>query len=111
MTLRQPLVHRGRQQKPRLAVYLPEVAHPPNRAWYPLPLILPYYVPLPPKSDRLLAALLRQLEGLARQQPVLLIFEDLHWIDPTSREFLDLVFARIDDLPALLVATFRPEFQ
>jgi predicted ATPase len=40
-----------------------------------------------------------------------MIFEDLHWIDPTSREFLDLVLARIDHLPVLLVATFRPEFQ
>jgi predicted ATPase len=63
------------------------------------------------KKERSLAALLRQLEGLARTQPVLMIFEDLHWIDPTSREFLDLVLARIDHLPVLLVATFRPEFQ
>ena len=63
------------------------------------------------KKARTLAALLRQLEGLARTQSVLMIFEDLHWIDPTSREFLDLVLARIDRLPVLLVATFRPEFQ
>ena len=63
------------------------------------------------KKERTFAALLRQLEGLARRQPVLMIFEDLHWIDPTSREFLDLVLARIDHLPVLLVATFRPEFQ
>jgi hypothetical protein len=40
-----------------------------------------------------------------------MIFEVLHWTDPTSREFLDLVLARIDCLPVLLVATFRPEFQ
>ncbi len=63
------------------------------------------------KKERTLAALLRQLEGLARTQPVMMIFEDLHWIDPTSREFLDLVVARVDRLPVLLVATFRPEFQ
>ena len=63
------------------------------------------------KKERTFAALLRQLEGLARRQPVLMIFEDLHWIDPTSREFIDLVLARIDHLPVLLVATFRPEFQ
>src|SRR3984893_13041543 len=63
------------------------------------------------KKARTLAALLRQLEGLARQQPVLMIFEDLHWIDPTSREFLDLVLARIDHQPVLLVASFRPEFR
>jgi predicted ATPase/class 3 adenylate cyclase len=63
------------------------------------------------KKERTFVALLRQLEGLARQQPVLMIFEDLHWIDPTSREFLDLVLGRIDHLPVLLVATFRPEFR
>jgi predicted ATPase len=63
------------------------------------------------KKERTFAALLRQLEGLARTQPVLMIFEDLHWIDPTSREFLDLILAQIDHLPVLLVATFRPEFQ
>jgi class 3 adenylate cyclase/predicted ATPase len=62
------------------------------------------------KRERTFAALLRRLEGVARKQPVLMIFEDLHWIDPTSREFLDLVLARIDRLPVLLVATFRPEF-
>ena len=62
------------------------------------------------KKERTFAALLRQLEELVRRQPVLMIFEDLHWIDPTTREFLDLVFARIDRLPVLLVATFRPEF-
>ena len=63
------------------------------------------------KKECTFAALVRQLEGLARMQPVLVIFEDLHWIDPTSREFLDLVLARIDHLPVLLAATFRPEFQ
>jgi predicted ATPase len=63
------------------------------------------------KKERTFAALLRHLEGLARHQPVLMIFEDLHWIDPTSREFLDLVLEQIDRLSILLVATFRPEFQ
>ena len=57
------------------------------------------------KKERTLAALLQQLEGLARQQPVLMIFEDLHWIDPTSRELLDLVVERIERLPVLLIAT------
>jgi len=63
------------------------------------------------KNERTLEAVFRQLEGLARHQPVLMIFEDLHWIDPTSRELLDLILARVDCLPVLLVATFRPEFQ
>src|SRR5213078_4968171 len=63
------------------------------------------------KKDRTLQALIRQLEGLARQQPVVLVFEDAHWIDPTSRELLDLTVERIGSLPVLLIVTFRPEFQ
>jgi predicted ATPase len=63
------------------------------------------------KKERTLAALLRQLQALARRQTVLMIFEDLHWIDPTSREVLDLTVGKITDLPVLLVATYRPEFQ
>jgi class 3 adenylate cyclase/predicted ATPase len=63
------------------------------------------------KKERTLAALLRQLQALVRRQPVLMIFEDLHWIDPTSRELLDLTVEKITDLPVLMVATHRPEFQ
>jgi len=63
------------------------------------------------KKERTLAALLRQLQALVRRQPVLMIFEDLHWIDPTSRELLDLTVERIAALPVLLVVTYRPEFQ
>jgi len=62
------------------------------------------------KKERTLAALLRQLQAPARRQPVLMIFEDLHWID-TSREVLDLTVERIAALPVLLVVTYRPEFQ
>ncbi len=63
------------------------------------------------KKERTLAALIRQLEGLAWRQPVLMIFEDAHWIDPTSRELLDLTVERVRGLPVLLIVTFRPEFQ
>ena len=63
------------------------------------------------KKERTLAALIRQLEGLARQQPVVMVFEDAHWIDPTSRELLDLIVERVRSLPVLLIVTFRPEFQ
>jgi len=63
------------------------------------------------KKERTLAALLRQLQERARRRPVLMIFEDLHWIDPTSRELLDLTVEKITGLPVLLVATYRPEFQ
>ena len=63
------------------------------------------------KKDRTLGALIRQLEGLARRQPVVTVFEDAHWIDPTSHELLDLTVERIRSLPMLLIVTFRPEFQ
>ncbi len=63
------------------------------------------------KKERTLEALIRQLEGLARRQPVLVVFEDAHWADPTSRELLDLIVERIRNLPVLLILTFRPEFQ
>jgi predicted ATPase/class 3 adenylate cyclase len=63
------------------------------------------------KRETLLEALLKQLEGEARRQPVLIVFEDAHWIDPTSRELLDLMVDRVRRLPALLAITLRPEFQ
>ena len=46
-----------------------------------------------------LAALLDQFEGLARQQPILLLFEDAHWADATSLELLDLIVERMRQLP------------
>jgi len=63
------------------------------------------------RKEKTFEALRRQLAGLARRQPVLMIFEDLHWADPSSRELLDLTVEEIARLPVLLVATFRPEFQ
>jgi class 3 adenylate cyclase/tetratricopeptide (TPR) repeat protein len=63
------------------------------------------------QREKLLAALLHQLEALAGQQPVLMVVEDLHWIDPSSRELLDLMIERAARLPMLLILTFRPEFQ
>jgi len=65
----------------------------------------------PRKKQRTLEALIRQLEGLARDKPVVMVFEDAHWIDPTSRELLDLTVERVRSLPVLLVVTYRPEFQ
>ena len=63
------------------------------------------------KKERTFEALIRQLEGLAHRQPVVMIFEDAHWIDPTSRELLDLTVERVRGLPVLLIVTFRSEFQ
>jgi class 3 adenylate cyclase len=63
------------------------------------------------KREKLFDALLHQLEALSRSRPILIIFEDAHWIDPTSRELLDLTIDRVARLPVLVVVTFRPEFQ
>ncbi len=63
------------------------------------------------RRERTLVALVAHICGLAAQQPVLVIFEDIHWIDPTSREWLDRGIEQLERLPVLLLATFRPEFQ
>ena len=63
------------------------------------------------KREKLFEALLSRLEAEARRRPVLMVFEDAHWIDPTSRELLDLTLERTRRLPVLLIVTFRPEFQ
>jgi class 3 adenylate cyclase/tetratricopeptide (TPR) repeat protein len=57
------------------------------------------------------AALLDQLEGLARDQPLLIICEDLHWADATTLELFDLAVDRIRALPILVLMTSRPEFE
>jgi predicted ATPase len=69
---------------------------------HPLPNLSPQR-----KKERTLEALIHQLEGLARQQPVVTIFEDAHWIDPTSHELLDLLVECVRSLPVLLIVTSR----
>jgi predicted ATPase len=51
------------------------------------------------------------MEALARQNPVLMIFEDAHWTDPTSLEVFGRIVDRITTLRVLLIVTFRPEFE
>ena len=63
------------------------------------------------KKERTLEALIRQLEGLAHEKPVVTVWEDAHWLDPTSRELLDLTVEHVRSLPVLLIVTFRPELQ
>src|SRR3984893_4623604 len=63
------------------------------------------------RRQRTLEALIAQMEALTRQNPVLMIFEDAHWTDPTSLEVFGRVVDRIRTLRVLLIVTFRPEFQ
>jgi class 3 adenylate cyclase/tetratricopeptide (TPR) repeat protein len=60
--------------------------------------------------QRTLAALVGRIEALAQAGPLLMIFEDAHWADPSSLEFLGRVIDRLAALRAMLVVTFRPEF-
>jgi predicted ATPase len=50
-------------------------------------------------------------EAAARKRPSVVLFEDLHWVDATTLEVLDLLVDRVKDLPLLMVLTHRPEFQ
>jgi class 3 adenylate cyclase len=91
---------------PRDAAVLAEMLSLPNDGRYPA------LDELPPEQrrQRTLEAAIAQMQARTRQNPVLMILEDAHWTDPTSLE----VFGRIADLirtrRALLIVTFRPEF-
>lgn len=78
----------------------------PNDGRYPVPELSPQK-----RKERTLTALLTQLERLSARQPVLLVFEDVHWSDPTTLELLILTIERVQHLPVLLLVTARPEFK
>ena len=63
------------------------------------------------RRQKTLEALTAQVEALSRQKPLLMIFEDAHWTDPTSLETFGRVVDRVRSLHVLLVVTFRPEFE
>lgn len=62
------------------------------------------------KKERTFQALLEQVQGLAARQPLLAIYEDVHWADPTTLELLDRAVDEVQRLPILMIVTFRPEF-
>ena len=57
------------------------------------------------------AALVDHFIGLSRKQPVLIVFEDAQWMDPTSHEVLDMLVDRTKNWPILLAISYRPEFR
>jgi predicted ATPase len=63
------------------------------------------------KRQKTLEALTAQLEALSQSKPVLMIFEDVHWTDPTSLETLGRTVDRLRTLAVLLISTYRPEFE
>src|SRR5262249_51493552 len=71
---------------------------------YPPPTVTPHQ-----RRELTCAALIEHFVSTARRQPVLMVCEDAHWIDPTSRDVLDALIGRIGVLPMLLIVTYRPE--
>jgi predicted ATPase/class 3 adenylate cyclase len=63
------------------------------------------------RRQKTLEALTAQVEALSHLKPVLMIFEDAHWTDPTSLEAFGRIVDRIRSIPVLLIVTFRPEFE
>jgi class 3 adenylate cyclase/predicted ATPase len=90
---------------PEDAVLFADMLSLPNDGRYPALALSPEQ-----RRQRTLEALTAQVAGLASQQPVLMIFEDAHWADPTSLEAFGRTVDRIKTLPVLLIVTFRPEF-
>src|SRR5208337_61801 len=90
---------------PEDAALLAELLSLPNDGRYPALSLTPEQ-----RRQRTLEALMSQFAGLARQQPMLMILEDAHWVDPTSLEVFGRTIDRIKALPVLLIVTFRPEF-
>jgi predicted ATPase len=77
----------------------------PNDGRYPTLDLIPEQ-----RRQRTLEALVSQVEALSRSTPVLMIFEDAHWTDPTSLEAISRVVYRLRTLRVLLIVTFRQEF-
>ncbi len=88
------------------AALIAEMLSLPNDGRYPALELTPQQ-----RRQRTLEALVLQIEALTQQNPVLMIFEDAHWADPTSLEAFGWTVDRIASLRVLLIVTFRPEFE
>ena len=62
------------------------------------------------QKQRTMEVLEEQLVQLSSRGPVLLVFEDAHWIDRTSLELLNKIILRAAELPVMIIVTYRPEF-
>jgi predicted ATPase len=88
------------------AALFAEMLSLPNDGRYPVLELLPQK-----RRQRTFEALTTQIEALSRKRPGLMIFEDVHWIDPTSLEALGRSVDRIRSLGVLLIITHRPDFE
>jgi predicted ATPase len=92
--------------RPEDISYIAELMSVGNTLRYPIPELSPQK-----RKEKMLTALLAQMERLAVRQPVLTVFEDVQWIDPTTLELLSLMIEQVQRLPVLLLVTARPEFR
>ena len=90
----------------RDATLLAEMLSLPNDGRHPALELTPQQ-----RRQKTLEALTAQFEALSRSNPVLMLFEDLHWIDPTSLEALGRTVDQLRTLEVLLIVTYRPEFE
>ena len=90
---------------PHDAALLAEMLSIPNDGRYPA-----LELTSPERRQKTLETLVSQVTTLARQNPVLMIFEDAHWADPTSLELFGRIVDKIPNFRALLIVTYRPEF-
>ena len=88
------------------AALIAEMLSLPNDGRYPALELAPQQ-----RRQKTLEALTAQVEALSRSNPILMIFEDVHWIDPTSVELLGRTVDRLRTLAVLLIVTYRPEFE
>src|SRR5215831_9146281 len=88
------------------AALFAEMLSLPNDGRYPAVELIPQQ-----RRQRTLEALGLQLEALVRSSPVLMVFEDAQWSDPTSLELFGRTVDRMRRLSVLLIVTFRPEFE
>jgi predicted ATPase/class 3 adenylate cyclase len=91
---------------PQDAALLADTLSLPNDGRYPTLELVPQQ-----RRQQTLEALAAQMEALSRSSPILMIFEDVHWIDPTSLEALGRIVDRLTTLSVLLIVTYRPEFE
>jgi class 3 adenylate cyclase len=92
--------------RPQDAALLAEMLSLPNEGRYLALELAPQE-----RRQKTLEALTGQMEALSRSNPILMIFEDAHWIDPTSLEALGRSVDRLKTLGVLLIVTYRPEFE
>ncbi|WP_108659911.1 AAA family ATPase [Acuticoccus kandeliae] len=62
------------------------------------------------RKQQTVAFLAERVARLAAKTPVVILFEDVHWIDPSTLEALQALVPRVEVLPILIVVTHRPEF-